>query len=218
MTIIIFSDTHLTGSFSNKKFNYLMRIISSADKVIINGDFWDAYQVSFEMFIKSRWRNLFPALVAKQSIYLYGNHDHKKYSQEGVRLFSQQQRESYSLKMGKVFLKIEHGHRIAPAEDEEVPAFFKQKLFVAPYVLFREILPLALLGKLSLQQYKRQNEKMKQWVTEYLPKNQVLVCGHSHLAEFNLESRYINTGFIRHGYGQYLRISGSKLNLIDEIY
>ncbi len=42
MRILVISDTHLTHKFDQRKFEYLLSIISQADKVIINGDFWDS--------------------------------------------------------------------------------------------------------------------------------------------------------------------------------
>ena len=62
MKILVFSDTHLSSTFEEKKFNLLKEIISRADRVIINGDFWEGYLISFKEFLDSRWKELFPLL------------------------------------------------------------------------------------------------------------------------------------------------------------
>jgi len=217
MTIII-SDLHLTDKFDSRKYDYLKRIISGADKVIINGDFWDGYFTDFNCFCQSKWKKLFPLLIAKKSIYLYGNHDKKVDTDYRVKYFSRRQDMMITIKVGQYTLRIEHGDRIAPAEDDKAPFFLKQRLIVAPYVFIRETLPLSLFGKIILEQYRRNNKRMKQWAKNNLSKNQILVCGHSHLAEYSLKERYINTGFIRHGFGQYLKITKEKIELIDERY
>lgn len=216
MTTVIFSDTHLTDKFEQRKFNYVKKIILSADQIIINGDFWESYMIDFDNFVNSKWKGLFQLLKSKKAVYIYGNHDKSLKSDKRVFLFSTKQADKIKLKAGKHLLHIEHGQAIAPAEDEKIPEVFKQKAIVAPYVFIREKIPLLLLGKKSLQQYKNQNERMKRWVKRNLTKNEILVCGHSHLSEFNIEEQYINTGFIRHGIGQYLKILDDQLELIDE--
>ncbi len=77
MKTIVLSDTHLYEEFDEKKFNFLKRIISKVDRVIINGDFWDSYICSFSDFINSPWKKLFPLLKTKKTVYIYGNHDKK---------------------------------------------------------------------------------------------------------------------------------------------
>lgn len=68
MKTIVFSDTHLINKFEENKFQFLSALIASADSIIINGVFWDAYMVSFDAFIKSRWKDLFPLLKEKKTI------------------------------------------------------------------------------------------------------------------------------------------------------
>ena len=64
--ILIFSDTHLTKRFEEKKYNLLVRLVSSSDRVIINGDFWDSWFVSFKDFLGSKWNKLFPLLRERE--------------------------------------------------------------------------------------------------------------------------------------------------------
>jgi len=218
MVTIIISDLHLTDKFDSRKYDYLKRIISGADKVIINGDFWDGYFTDFNCFCQSKWKKLFPLLIAKKSIYLYGNHDKQQWCNDKTMLYSLKQLDSYIFKAGKETLHIEHGNRIAPAADERFPWLIYSKLLLLVYLLVREQIPLWIYGKALLNYYRSQNEKMKIWCYKNLTDKQILVCGHSHLAEYSLKERYINTGFIRHGFGQYLKITKEKIELIDERY
>lgn len=218
MKTIILSDTHLTDKFEPRKFAYLKGIILSADRVIVNGDFWDSFLVNFDKFINSQWQELFPLLLSRKAVYIYGNHDKKNTADRRVSLFSIDQVDFFRFNLGRLILHIEHGQKVAPAGDEKIPEIMKNSTIVTPYIFIREQIPLYLFGKNSLRQYKYQNKKMKKWANKNLTKNEILVCGHSHLSEFNLASQYINTGFIRHGFGQYLKIEGEKLDLVDEKY
>jgi predicted phosphodiesterase len=218
MTAIVFSDTHLTDSFDRRKFVFLKRIISPADRVIINGDFWDGYLTPFDKFIKSQWQELFKILKTKKTVYLYGNHDFKKFADNRVNIFSDRQGLLYKIKVGKYSLIIEHGNRMAPAEDETGPKIFLQPLIIKSFIAYRESIPVKLFSRRALFKYSVQNYKIKKWAKENLKQNEIIMTGHSHLAEINIREQFINTGMIRWGIGQYLKIDGDKMELVDEDY
>jgi predicted phosphodiesterase len=88
MKILVISDVHLDNAFEKPKYRFLKKIIRRADRVIINGDFWDGYLVKFQQFIQSPWKSLFPLLKSKKTIYIYGNHDKKILSDKHTALFS----------------------------------------------------------------------------------------------------------------------------------
>ena len=73
MKTIIFSDTHIGKRCDRRRFEYLKKIISDADRVIINGDFRD-HVVKSDKFMNSKWKELFPLLKSKKTIFIYGNH------------------------------------------------------------------------------------------------------------------------------------------------
>lgn len=219
MLTVIISDVHLTDKFDKEKFDYLKRVISSADQVIINGDFWDGYFVEFDGLVKSGWRRLFPILKAKKTIYLFGNHDRKNWCDKRVNLFSAIAREKINLNINGGRFHIEHGNRIVPAPDDRYSWFYNKKLgrklVVLGARLFARRLLSTSIGKWYLG---RINQKMKKWWRRQNLDKEILVCGHSHWSEFSLNSCYINTGFIRYGYGQYLRITQDELELVKERY
>ena len=110
MKILVISDLHLTTRFDQKKCEFLEKLISRADKVIINGDFWSYYSCTFGEFVRSEWKALFPLLREKQAVYIYGNHDFRKWTNKRVHLFSVRQAEKYEYRYEKNKIIIEHGH------------------------------------------------------------------------------------------------------------
>lgn len=211
MRILVFSDTHLTLPFDERKYNFLKRIISQADNVIINGDFWEGYQITFEQFINSSWKKMFPLLKAKNAVYIYGNHDKKILSDERVSHFSILQTYQYKLKFnGKEFI-FEHGNRLCPFFDDVL------KLQHPPFLLARLI---DNFGRFLIRKYKKSfikfiysrfNKVIKKKIKEQFTAKQILVCGHTHYAELDLKNRFINTGFNKYGLAQYLIIDGDKI-------
>ncbi|OGK08791.1 hypothetical protein A2767_02680 [Candidatus Roizmanbacteria bacterium RIFCSPHIGHO2_01_FULL_35_10] len=211
MKILVFSDSHLTDKFEIKKFNFLKRIISEADQVIINGDFWDGEMTTFNQFIASDWNKLFPILKERKTVYIYGNHDRKSYSNNKVNLFSLKQGYIYNLKQNGINYIIEHGNRFFITPDEFLPrsitrystlitGFFMQKFTFLQFIL------------------KKANEIMKSKIQKELKNNDIYVCGHSHWSEFDLKNNFINTGCIESGLAQYLIIDDQKITPMEERY
>jgi len=96
MKYIIFSDTHLGKDYEEKRALFLKEVIKDCDKVIIAGDFWEGLQITFDQFINSPWKELFPYLKKKNTVYIYGNHDPKGSCDERVSLFSSKQAQQYT--------------------------------------------------------------------------------------------------------------------------
>lgn len=217
MKTIIFSDTHLTHIFDEKRYKYLRDIISTADQVIINGDFWDYYQTTFNLFIDSKWNHLFPLLKRKNTIYLYGNHDDISLCNDKVKLFSTKQNRKTHLKVGDKKLIVTHGDIFAPGPDifrEEQPYLVEKgsQLFTS----FEKV------GRAMLGEYfafgRVTNVKTKQYASRFLDDDEILVCGHSHNWEFAPEHNYINLGIIDFGVGQYLEIKDDKMEMKTDRY
>jgi predicted phosphodiesterase len=218
MTTIIISDTHLSDKFELKKFNYLKKIIQSAEQVFINGDFWDKYFCTFDQFVKSPWQKLFPLLQQKQAIYLYGNHDRPEWCDERVNLFSIEQKMYSTVQVSDQELYITHGDEIAPDFDGRHPWIPIHKI-IGTIGLGYKKWGLKIFGeKFLIVSYKYLNNQMKIWHKNNLGKNQILVAGHSHLVEYDLKKNYINAGFIDFGLGQYLKITDNQLELIKDQY
>lgn len=218
MKTIIFSDTHLTDRFDHKTYDYLVRILTPADKVIINGDFWDADITTFDLFINSRWKELFKLLKEKKSLYLYGNHDAEKFSDERVNLFSAEQKKQHLMKVGKHTLRIEHGDLIIPlGPDIAYPTNMINYWYNRIYGWI-EHLGSWIFGRYFFIPYSFFSRKAKKWTVANLSSDEILVMGHLHRAEHVPKKYYINHGIIRHGIGQYILIEDDKLELVNERY
>ncbi len=230
MKTIIFSDTHLTSRFDKRRFAFLKKIISKADRVIINGDFWDD-STKNKKFMRSRWSELFPLLKKKETIYIYGNHDAKKKWSEDVSEFCDEQGFEYTFTSGRKEFIVTHGNRLTPTITEKyflkqysnpaVRLFWKIAFYASRHMhktmlrLNLERIPIFFTKGGFYKRFRYVNEKMKIF-SRKLDKNQYLICGHSHSQELDLESHYINDGFINHRMGQYVEIEGGRIKMIEE--
>lgn len=220
MKTIIFSDVHLTKKFDKKKYFFLKKIAEEADHIIINGDFWDHYITKFNTFVNSEWKRLFPILKSKGTVYIFGNHDREKWTDSRVKLFSEKQASLHTLKIDDKKLIVEHGNRMIPSLDEKKIARFSIRPLNYAATKTRNALERAglyLLGEKYFKLEKKENKKLKKYAEKLLP-HEILVCGHTHLAEFDLKNRFINSGVIRHGIGQYIKIDKNKIELISQKY
>ena len=222
MNVLIFSDTHLCLPFDQKKFDFLEKIISSSDRVIINGDFFDHYMISFDNFIKSPWNGLFPILKRKKAVYIYGNHDEKEFSDNRVDLFSI--RQTYRLKLeidNKVFI-FEHGQKI-----RTIPGILltiNRKLIYLTLKIghyFRNLM-VKLFGKLFIiLRFSYRNIKSKRKIINFYKPgvNEVYIIGHNHFGEVDEKNHFAVSGMILYGFAQYLTIdSAAKITLHEEWY
>ncbi len=212
MKYLIFSDSHLTPRFDRRKFIILKEAIEQADRVIINGDFWEGFNTKFDDFVTSEWSTtLFPLLKKKKAVYLYGNHDKKSASDNRTSLFSDAQDYSFTFKSGKHTYRVEHGDRLIKLPDLSF-------LTLAFLETVEDILT-KVFGKLFLQTvYGRLNKKIKKDTANSLKPNEFLVTGHTHCAEIDLKSRYINDGFIKHRIAQYIFIENGAVTAVSKKY
>lgn len=218
MKILVLSDTHLTEKFDEKKFNFIKKIITPVDQVILNGDFWDGYKTTFNNFISSSWNKLFPLLKSKKTIYIFGNHDQKRFNDKRASLFSQKQVDRYLLKTEKYNFVIEHGNKIYPFYDEnteiKTPLLIKLLFNIFERILIRTTGKLFFIIPIG----RRLNRTMKDRFKEKYSADKILICGHTHSPEFNTKNNFINTGFIMHGLAHYLLLNEEKLEFKEEWY
>lgn len=205
MKTLVFSDTHLTTSFDKKLYDFLRTIISGADQVIINGDFWEAHFEKFEDFLNSPWKNLFPLLKSKGTVYVFGNHDKETYMDSRVNVFSDIHTRRHQIQINGTVYLFEHGDRFFPSENEDPPS----KTFEYLAVSFEQLM-VSLLGKRFYQLISMPlNNIMKKYFLKTSKKNCFMICGHTHFGEIDQENGFANCGAIRHGLAQYLLINGN---------
>jgi len=217
MKTIIFSDTHLTRRFNLRKFMFLANLIKDADRVVINGDFWDNTYTDFDGFINSKWKLLFPILKSKETIYLYGNHDRDWQVDDRARLFSDYQGYEYQINNGYYELLITHGHTIREGLERlnrlyGIRRFKKLGQFIFEIIEWLGVKLVRRFGKNIFPHRFLDNRAIKAHAIT-LPPGQYLVCGHTHLAFFKPGNQYINTGSIRFGHAHYLELTGKTLKL-----
>ena len=215
MKTVVLSDTHLSGTFHQKKFDYLRSVIEDADRVVIAGDFWDGFSISFNDFVRSKWQKLFPYLLEKNAIYLYGNHDRKEWCDERVALFSVEQAMEVVIEVNGREYHIAHGHTIFepfeiwPEINNKIILRLSSYVNVARRFLWAESLP---------KQGSTINTPMSKWASRNLTDDQILICGHSHYPEVDIAKRIVNSGFIGLGYASHVRIDAEAPEIITETY
>lgn len=185
MKVLVFSDSHLTDQFDQRLYDYIVNLLKKADKVIINGDLWDAYLVTFDEFINSKWKKLFPLLKKKKCVYILGNHDKRKFMDERVSLISDEVVDSFEFIQKKTRFHIQHGHFIAPTYDRY--RFLKNPNRVRNlYKIFRaHILPVFFVQLIyNYIEHKKGKSQFEKFVKDCLPKKtetDVFIFGHTHL-------------------------------------
>lgn len=227
---IILSDLHIGDNIHEKRLKAFLEIIETFDRVILNGDFLDDLW-PYKKTIKSEWAQLFELLKTKEVIYLFGNHDRDTTDlREATAYFIDTYADTYKLAVTDKELVIMHGHTIYPRPDgiiyeKKATRFgkFIQKIVrilwytMYPFVLtirfFIEKNP-GTLAKIQRNVVKVQNDRMKIYAKENLKDNQILVCGHSHLAEFSPELQFINEGANSYERVEYLSIRDGKMELV----
>ncbi|NTW62057.1 hypothetical protein HGB25_01440 [Candidatus Saccharibacteria bacterium] len=220
--ILVISDIHLSKNFKQKKYDALENIIKRADKVIINGDFWDSWHCTFDEFIKTKWSGLFPLLLARDTVYLFGNHDPKYRSNNNVSLFSVQTGERFEYISNGTTYRFEHGHKLLDSSDgffmriydglmhyferHSVWLFFLMKSWIekAGFVLFGD----KVMCESGMT--RKRNNRLKKFY-----KKDWLICGDTHFAEVDHKNKFANSGCIIHGHLSYLVITNGKIELVN---
>ena len=211
MNTLVVSDVHLNHRFDEKKYLYLEKLFSSVDRIILNGDFWDGYRTTFEKFLSSPWKKLFPLLKSKNTIYIYGNHDKKVFCDQRISLFSNTQNINYDLTIGNDIYHIEHGHNLYKTIDMLYP-ISKKILFILNNLMQRIEQFLVFLGSPHTFLLKEENSEIKRKLTQK-KFTHWYICGHTHYAEVDEKARFANSGFIQFGHSSYLIIDSLGLSL-----
>ena len=210
---IIFSDTHLTPEFNHKLFNKLKKIISRANRVIINGDFWDGYLTNFDTFINSEWRKLFKLLKKKKTVYVFGNHDPEDFGDHRYHLFSDRQCNFFRFKSGNQLFHVEHGDKLnfnlTFKTKPLIPFLRRGYRFIDKQKNLRTV-----MGNFFDYIAKLTDEKGDDTIFKYMAKRKnkdkhFYIFGHTHIPRFYRKLRYANPGRIdSHQFGYIEIING----------
>jgi len=210
---IIFSDTHLGRKFELDKFNFLIGVIRKADRVIINGDFWEGYVINFAEFAKTEWRRLFPELKKRHTVYLPGNHERRSGVGREVKEFCDELTDEFRLRSGRWKLVVSHGDKFDRLPELHLP------IPIFHVVQETEEWGIRAYGKSFLRLvYGVAAKAVKRTVMMQKQKDVTMVIGHTHIAEADLTAGFINSGVIKGGLGQYLIMDGNRLELVETSY
>lgn len=216
MKTIVISDLHLTDQFHEDKFLFLQQLINSADRVIINGDLYSDFAVTFDAFCRSEWQQLFPLLKAKKTIYIYGNHDEKTIADERVKLFSVKDVEHHTLKTKTKTLHIEHGHHLLSKRWKQ-PELVVRATRKAQLGKVLDSPSVRLVNRYGGRTYTLigavWQRKLKKYANDQEPAIDYLVVGHTHIPEYSEEGRFINDGFIDYHFASWLEVTDGENKL-----
>lgn len=217
--ILIISDVHFTTYFNRKKLEFFKKLIPQYDQIIINGDLWSYYSITFDQFVNSKWKELFPLFKAKNTIYVYGNHDQERWVDECANLFSVRQVHKYKFRCGDRTYIVTHGDKIlnAPHTDSELFTKIWRIIYAdAPHYAIETLL-LKFFGAKLYKIAQKLNDKIKKFSSK-LKDNEFLITGHTHLAEIDLKNHFINTGFIHSGVASYIVLENCEPRIVNERY
>lgn len=222
MKTIVVSDLHLTDKFEPKKFAFLQQLFSSCDKLIVNGDLWCGFSTTFEKFINSRWKDLFPLMLEKQTVYIHGNHDRQELADSRVNLFCKQIATNLNLHSQNTNFKIFHGHeyfKLTNPKTLNVKKIVHRQKIKKPYYALMNYITLKFILIKKINKFLRYyNKLIYKKSKQFLLDNQIIVIGHTHVAEFRPDRGYINTGFIMAGHAWYLEIDDLSFRLLSAKY
>ncbi len=220
MKTLIFSDSHLSHHFNQAQFDLLQRVILSADRVIINGDFWDQYLTKFDRFVQSSWSDLFPLLKARNTIYISGNHDQRKKMDERWQLFATELKDELDITIGQYSYHIEHGHRFDNI-------LWPVHQLLTPFKVFYPFLDRLeqgghILSKPFKAYMKVENKYNNRMLVKYSRRrkqpNHWHVFGHTHVQLKSDSAGYLNSGWFRCGSGQWIIIEDDNITTHGEMY
>lgn len=220
MKTLVFSDSHLTNKFDSELFDYISNLVKSADQVIINGDFWDAYLTTFDALCNSEWQKLFPLLKMKNAVYVVGNHDKLQFMDERRKLFSNLQVEDYEFKSGTKEFYVTHGHLIMPTYDNML--FFKNPLFVRFFYKIVNYLVHQVTGFKQLFAFFENKKNLKQFFglkkfsEEKNIKGQFFIFGHSHIPNLNINDNFISLGELQKKKRSYCIINDGEIEFFAQ--
>lgn len=225
MRTIVFSDTHLEKNFDSKKFTFLKNIIEDTDRIIIAGDFWEGSLLSLDEFLASEWQQLFSLLATKETIYIIGNHDKELRKTKRKLFFANVYPEKYIFQhMGKNFI-VQHGHQyplsfhtLFGGKVDLNKSFKNPAQMVQKYIIIESFLTRTFGTHVLQRLYKKFNRELKKFLLLEQRNEDFFIFGHTHAAELDIKNNFANTGFVRHGLGQYILITDDTISLQQTWY
>ena len=209
MEWLILSDLHLNSKVKPSKLNFLLNLVGRYDNIIINGDLYEAKYTDPNKFINSGYKPLLDLFKAKNTIYLWGNHDPQKKGEIVAKYFAKKHLPYYKITLGNKKYHIEHGHRLSTPETEELGDKTSWFLDTVLGPIEKYCPPLV-----KYEGTKWNNRILRdRYIDGLIKPDEILICGHTHVKIYQLQNNYINTGSSKNGTGNYLVINETGCNL-----
>lgn len=194
MKTLIISDLHLRKAFDQNYFDILRQLFGQYENIILNGDFWDSYYLSFDEFLNSEWNQLFPILKSKNTIYLEGNHDFLYQMDDRVHEFCNEMKVKHKINWKDKTLVITHGHTFKKSKIQKYK-FLKNSKYVFELLKFGNLI----LEKTPFDKILNNSsaKSLKKEVLKSKKSSEIFIIGHSHIPELDLENGYVNCGFFK---------------------
>lgn len=215
MEYLILSDLHLRSGYEKNKAEYLMNLISRYSNIIINGDFYEAVYYNANQFLNSRYKDLIDLLKSRNTIYLYGNHDPKEYAQKVAEYVSNGNAfTEYKIDIGGKKYHIEHGHRLAHEKEIKFNPRIVRYIDAVSYLIER------ICPWLALHQGRKWNKTVlkQRYLDGRISTDEILVCGHTHAEVFDLENKYVDSGYTKYGKGNFIVINEDGIKMTPFTY
>lgn len=202
MKYLILSDIHFRKKFEKKKMEYLIKLINGFENIIINGDLYEARYIKPKTMIEGPYKPLMEILKNRNTIYIYGNHDPKRKSEELAKYISKNQYDYLKLKIGENCYHIEHGHRLGFGIDNTPDLVFRIIDEVSYQIQkYFDFLTVFLGGKWNKVILKHRR------LTNIIKDFETLIVGHTHVKTIDFTNKFVNGGYIKYGRGSYLIIT-----------
>ena len=225
--VLIFSDTHLTCKFNQKHFEALKGQILKADKVILNGDFWEYIGCHFDKFVKSEWaEKLFPLLKERDTFYIHGNHDRERFmSWENISKIAVDREKDYKFKSGDKIFKVEHGDLISWEFDDyhrHISEFFHR--FLPTFYLwlmefeYKKNFLARLWHKVMVEKRRRDFEKIEKFAKKNQRENYIRIFGHVHRRKHNLKYNFLILGEFKSGKINCIFVENGEIEFVSGEY
>ncbi len=214
--LIILSDCHLDSKFDEVVYKKLVKVITEADILVVNGDFWADSGGSFEKFVTSKWKQLFPLMKSK-TYYVFGNHDMPINSDERIQQFCVWAGFRLKIEIGDIRLHVEHGHLLSGSLVRKILTIFQRhphalNLATFPFGLF-EGSSRYLAKKTGSSALNKFNTGFKTRRFSVSQRHEYFAMGHTHVPEFDEEAKYLNSGRTHDGEFTYIEIYKNKVTI-----
>jgi len=226
--VLVISDLHLSHRVQKRKLEFLKKLVSEYDQVIINGDFWDNWFTTFDKFINSKWQELFPLLKEKNCIYITGNHDPIQEVDDRCKLFCNVYSSKYEINFFGTEYYFVHGNEYLATTYKGFLRVYSAVLQYLEKTFMRSFI-YNFLHTLEKIGYFISSEQMinskvggtlnERFIEKYGPDdNRWVVFAHTHTSLIDKERTFANSGCVIHGVANYLEIDESGLAIKLEYY